>query len=324
MAILTWRSTWPAVLAIWLGACMVGCEPGGMAGPEGDALPPTPRSVGLEDAAGQLGLAVAYRSRTSATLRDTLNTVVLYAEPLGEAYVNGRPLSDSGGIEAAADTLVLPASLVARIGTQLTPAESPVAPTFTSTPPPFRQPERLSEIGRVVIDPGHGGRDPGATSVVGFHEKDLVLDVARQIEEELKARGAVVRLTRSGDRYLELEERPAVANLWKADAFASIHADSAENRSASGLTVYVSRSPDRQSLHLANAVLKHAALARVPTRGVRQANYRVLVHANVPAVLIELGFLSNRFEAARLGTQPYQQQVARAVAAGIAEFVSRK
>jgi len=319
----TRMSILPAMVLAML-ALVAGCEQEEITLSGGGIPPNAPRRMRLDEAASRLRLQVAHRSRTSATLRDTINTVVLYCDPLGEVYLNGRALADSGGIEAAGDTFLVPVPLVSRICARLVPADLPVtvAPSLPAPPPPPI--ERECAIGKAVLDPGHGGKDPGATSTMGSHEKNIVLTVSKLAALALEARGAEVRLTRSNDRFLELEDRPAVANRWKADAFVSLHADAAPNRSASGFTVYVSRSADRASLALAKALVRRLAATGASSRGIRRADFRVLVHSARPAALVELGYLSNRYEAARLGKRSCQQRLASAVAGGIADFMQGK
>lgn len=90
----------------------------------------------------------------------------------------------------------------------------------------------------VVLDAGHGGHDEGATGPSGLHEKDLVLDVTKRLAEHLRERGLEVVLTRTGDRFLSLEERTAVANDARADLFLSIHANASQSRRPSGVETY--------------------------------------------------------------------------------------
>jgi N-acetylmuramoyl-L-alanine amidase len=108
--------------------------------------------------------------------------------------------------------------------------------SHTGAPVPARKP-RAPRL--LMIDPGHGGRDPGAIGVSGTHEKDVTLDIGRRMAEALSARpGLTVRLTRDDDTFLPLEERVKLARDAEADLFISVHADSAPNPSARGLSVY--------------------------------------------------------------------------------------
>ena len=271
-------------------------------------------------------MEVTHTSRTSATMRNGSNTVVMYCDPAGEVYVNGHSMPDSGGIESTGGTLLVPDSLIRRIAAILRyktspeptrpPAHVPTGPRRTVTVRP-RVPMRI--LGKVVIDPGHGGKDPGTKDAYGRREKDLVLKVGKMVAQELQARGVQVIMTRSDDTFLELEDRPAIAARNHADLFVSIHADWAKNSSAQGFTAYVDRTPSKGSIRLANAILHRMCASCSPSRGVKNADYRVLVHSRTPAVLIELGFMSNRTEARRLAGLDYQHTLARAIAEGICE-----
>ncbi|HUS48188.1 MAG TPA: N-acetylmuramoyl-L-alanine amidase, partial [Phycisphaerae bacterium] len=180
--------------------------------------------------------------------------------------------------------------------------------------PPAVVPQPISRL--VVIDPGHGGRDPGALGSGGTVEKEINLSVARMVADILVSRGMRVILTRADDRFLELNDRAAIANREGADLFVSIHADSAGS-SARGFTIFVSRSASSGSTGAAEAISQQMASAGAPSRGVRNANFRVLVRTTCPAVLVELGFISNYYEARQLADAGYQRQLAEAIAAGI-------
>lgn len=303
-------------MALFLAAALFGCTPPNIT----SGIPARDTNINTSTAAARLGLAVIHTSRTSATLRGGCNSVVMYSDPAGEVYVNGRSMPDSDGIQAENGTLLVPEQLVRRIEAVLRPGPGPGNTTLVREPvvriPPVR-PTPPKRIGRVVLDPGHGGKDPGATSSLGYYEKDLVLAVSKMVAAELTARGVEVIMTRTDDRFLELEDRPAVAARTRSDLFVSIHADAAANRSATGFTAYVDRSPSRESLGAANAILRRMCASCTPSRGVKNADYRVLVHSRTPAVLVELGFLSNRAEARKLNTAAYQRTVAQAVALGI-------
>jgi len=308
------------LLALVIAAPLAGCVQGTGIKPGGPGAP----KLDTYAAAAQLGLTVMHTSRTSATLRGGYNVVVMYSDPAGEVYVNGKSLADSGGIESGDGTLIVPAPLVGRIRAAMRTGYgqdngNDRIPGVVQPPEPPRHSGKM--IGRVVLDPGHGGKDPGTTSVLGHREKDLVLGVAKMVAAELAAMGVEVIMTRSDDRFIELEERPAVAARARADLFVSIHADAAENRSASGFTIYVDRSPSKGSMSAANAILRRMCdnCSPTPSRGVKNASYRVLVYSHTPALLIELGYLSNRGEASLLSTAGYQRTVARAIAAGICD-----
>ena len=213
----------------------------------------------------------------------------------------------------------------------------------------------------IVIDPGHGGDDFGAQSPDGLTEKELALAIARRVARTLEARGHAVRLTRDGDQSRALTDRTALANRLEAPVFVSLHANASTFSSVSGAeTYYMSldsasdeaaaatadlenraggSSDDRspldlilwdlaqadvlnESAELALAVQGHLN-ARLGSRdrGVKQAPFVVLTGATMPAILVEVGFLSNTSEARKLIQPDYQQQLAEAVATGIEDFL---
>lgn len=127
-----------------------------------------------------------------------------------------------------------------------------------ATPPKPKAPAKAAEIRKpparpvVVIDPGHGGKDPGAIGVGGIQEKAIVLRTSTRVAERLRARNYRVVMTRSDDRFLSLEERTIVANRENADLFVSIHANAAANPQAHGVETYhLARATDRRSAEVA-------------------------------------------------------------------------
>jgi N-acetylmuramoyl-L-alanine amidase len=122
-----------------------------------------------------------------------------------------------------------------------------------SAPLPVKKPKppRL-----LMIDPGHGGHDPGAIGISGLHEKEVTLDIARRLADNIAARpGMDSRLTRDNDIFLPLEERVRIGREARADMFMSIHADSAPNRGARGLSVYTLS--EKASDNFAKALAEH-------------------------------------------------------------------
>ncbi|GIW50064.1 MAG: hypothetical protein KatS3mg080_0675 [Anoxybacillus sp.] len=167
----------------------------------------------------------------------------------------------------------------------------------------------------IVIDAGHGGKDYGTTGVNGTIEKMLTLQTALLLSEKLKQMGAHVILTREDDRFLSLSERVQIAGKNKADAFVSIHYDSALNRTASGLTIYYYKPIDRS---LADALFNPLSqLTGIQQRGVRVGNYHVLRENSRPSVLLELGYLSNPKEETFIVSPTYQQVATEAICNGL-------
>ncbi|MBN2561696.1 MAG: N-acetylmuramoyl-L-alanine amidase [Phycisphaerae bacterium] len=174
----------------------------------------------------------------------------------------------------------------------------------------------------IIVDAGHGGRDPGAIGVGPQPEKTVNLGIAMRLAALLEERGATVVTTRDSDRFIPLDERAALADRSRADLFVSIHADAARRADVSGATAYIARNASAQSRHAAESIITALERAGVGCRGIHMADFRVLAGHSRPAVLIECGFLTNSNDAVRLSTPGYQAKIAAAVAEGIAEHFS--
>ena len=171
----------------------------------------------------------------------------------------------------------------------------------------------------IVIDPGHGGDDPGA--VVNFsdkHEADHTLTTALLVKKELEAMGAKVFLTRTNDSSVSLSERADISNKNNADAFISIHFDSAEDSSLSGTTTYYF---SEKSENLSQTVNKY--LARnlpLKNQGSRFQNFMVLRDNARPSILLELGYLNNQGDNKVISSEEYQQNIAKSIANALKEY----
>lgn len=167
----------------------------------------------------------------------------------------------------------------------------------------------------VVIDAGHGGHDRGGIPGQRVSEKEMTLDVARRLKSVLAASGYRVVMTRDSDVFVPLGTRCAIANSYRNAIFVSVHFNSATRRGASGIETYFYT---RDSLSLASAI-HHYVAGGAPSenRGVRRRGYFVLRRTNMPAVLVECGFLTNPTEAAYAQNASYRQKLAEAIAAGV-------
>lgn len=215
-------------------------------------------------------------------------------------------------------------------------------------------------VGRIVIDPGHGGRDPGARGH-GLTEAAITLDVALRLEKLLLNDGLSVVLTRRTDVYIPLEERTAIANREQADLFLSIHVNASRNPEARGVETYFlsfASSPDAEAvaarenaassraMHNLPDIVKAIALnnkldesrdlaglvqASMVTRlrrthrtlrnlGVKKAPFVVLIGAGMPSVLAELSFITNATDASVLRTTTYRQRVAEALQLAVTQY----
>lgn len=184
----------------------------------------------------------------------------------------------------------------------------------------------------IVIDPGHGGPDPGAKGASGTYEKNNTLPVGLNLASLLRAAGARVILTRSTDvspaegTYYEradLEARTKIANDMNADLFISLHNDSFSNPDASGTTTYYS-SPNpvaTQSKALAQSTQSELVKSiGLYNRGVKDAPFYVVKNTEMPAVLVELGFISNPTEEMLLGSPEFQSKAAQGIYRGVLNF----
>ncbi len=166
----------------------------------------------------------------------------------------------------------------------------------------------------VVIDPGHGGKDPGCVWN-GMYEKTLCLDVAKRLRDLLREKELRVVMTRESDRFLELHERAVISNRQENAVFVSIHFNAARDRSISGFEVHF-RSPRGRELAQAigNGISKAVKTRR---REGDWQDYKVLRETRATAVLVECGFISHKGEAGRCGTPAHRQALAKGIAAGI-------
>ena len=175
----------------------------------------------------------------------------------------------------------------------------------------------------VCIDPGHGWHDPGAVGG-GVKEKDIALSVAKQIGAYLEAGGYAVMLTRSDDTFVSLSGRAAKANSCGADLFISVHCNSADNDAANGVEVYHHTHASEASKRAARVIYdKLLPVCGLRGRGVKSKDLAVLRETAMPAVLVELGFISNPSDRAKLTNFAWQDDAAQAIADGIVEAVGK-
>lgn len=308
----------------WLGilpllAAVTGCQD-----PHTPLVPlPEPTlqtQINIYQLADRLGLDVRQVTPSRAVLTNRANSVVLLLGKRGRAYVNGKLAPGSEGLYEYMGMVWVPSGLGDTLRRCLAPLPR-IVPHWEIPRPPIQQPPFGSGRGiHVVVDAGHGGSDPGAISVHGASEKSVNLAVARAVASRLRAAGATVTLTRQGDTFIGLDERAAIANRVSPHLFVSIHADSARSRSARGCTVYTCRQAGSDSTRAATTVLQAMTRSGRTGRGVRQAGYRVLTQTQCPAILIELGYLSNPTEARQLAEGGTQEQLAAAISEGILAY----
>ncbi|MBB6176003.1 N-acetylmuramoyl-L-alanine amidase [Anoxybacillus tengchongensis] len=175
----------------------------------------------------------------------------------------------------------------------------------------------------IVVDAGHGGKDPGAISG-GANEKTIVLEVAKLLKDKLEKAGATVVMTRETDVYPTLQDRVDIAKNNYAEMFVSIHTNSATNTSAKGAEVYYDSSTNpnaEESKKLAQYIQEEIVrMANMVDRGVKNSGLYVLRNNNVTSVLVELGFISNAEDRAKLTSAQYQNIYAEAIYQGIVKY----
>ncbi|MDD3805044.1 MAG: N-acetylmuramoyl-L-alanine amidase [bacterium] len=170
----------------------------------------------------------------------------------------------------------------------------------------------------IVLDPGHGGSDPGAIGPSSVRESHVVLDVAARLNTLLQASGAKSLMTRYDDTFISLDGRVIYAEANNADLFVSIHANSMPTGQVTGIETYYCTP---QSAGLAQSL--HRSMVRnlsSPDRGVRQARFLVIRKSRMPSILLEIGFLSSPEEEALLVSPAYRQRVARAIYDGLEDY----
>lgn len=271
-----------------------------------------------EEFARRLGLSIKQHTSAFVTMTDGRNTITVFPGPKGCMYLNGQQLGPPGPAVLENGRIRIMTARLALLEFELRSMPAP------AVPPPVSPPRATGRItGTIVVDPGHGGKDPGARGSSPVYEKDIVLSIGEALRQRLAERGARVIITRAGDWFLELDERCAIAERARADLFISVHADSAHREGASGTTIYVAREAGSPSLAAARAIEGAFLRAGIECRGIQPANYRVLVGHSRPAVLIECGFLTNSSDVRLLNDASYRGKLAWAIAEGVADYFGR-
>lgn len=233
---------------------------------------------------------------------------------------------------------------------------------------PLSDPSLTQQLGlkvrKIVIDPGHGGKDPGAIGKTGLKEKDINLKIGLMLRDKLEREaGAKVVMTRDRDIFIPLEERTAIANREEADLFISLHVNAAPRRTASGIETYIlGISNDEEAKRVAarenatstrsvsdlefilNDLIKTAktndsarfagvvqdslvsrlrtSYKNVRSNGVKGAPFYVLIGTKMPAVLVEVSFISNPIEEARLKDERYLREAVDGIVSGVMSYMN--
>ena len=287
-------------------------------------IPSAPvNTISVDQLAQRLGMTVEQDTPPLVMLRNAANRVMVVPDPGGQAFVNGMRVGPEGGFVRVGGVLFVPETLEDAVRSAISPRSETPSRARVSRPLPAPARPALARAYRIVVDAGHGGKDPGTISRAGLREKTITLPVAKALARLLRQDGFEVAMTRQTDVFIELDERAAIANRFEADLFVSVHADACPDPFMRGFAVYTCQGPSTASRGIAQAVAETLHGASIEGLGIRQANYRVLVGTQCPAILVELGYLSNGLDAEMLADPAEQAQLARSIADGIAEYFRR-
>lgn len=247
-------------------------------------------------------------------------------------------------------------TFVDRVQDVLIPKPKPAEPVVTGN-------FRVRKLKEVILDAGHGGKDPGAIGYSRSQEKEITMDITRRLKRILEDQGIKVHMTRTDDTFISLQERSAFASRTKADAFVSIHANASKQRGVSGIEVFALRNltdeelADVKRTNNRHIMMKHLSAEhadpnleilidemmyahkqgesyqlaerigedmsrslKVKMRGTKTAGFYVLRNTLIPAVLVEVGFLTNPKEERELKSSRYREKVAASIAHSLVEY----
>ncbi len=178
---------------------------------------------------------------------------------------------------------------------------------------------------RVVIDPGHGGPDPGAVGIDGLRETDVVLDVGLQVAQLLQARGVGVSMTRTSEVDVDLPPRVNLANSIGANVFVSLHANalSMDRPDVNGVETFFFEGGSSRDLAVIIQDQVMAVSPGTPDRGARPGRFYVIRRTTMPSVLTEMGFVTGQIDAPRLADPNFRRRLAQAVTSGILAYLNR-
>jgi N-acetylmuramoyl-L-alanine amidase len=257
------------------------------------------------------------------------NTVVVLVQPATGVRIGG--LNQSSGFLALqlqrSGSVTSPGIPPIGLPPLPPPNRSTLPDPNISNPPPISQPGSRPPIfnGRalVIIDPGHGGKDPGAIGIDGVREKDVILPISKRVTEILQQNGVQVKMTRNSDYFVSLQGRVDMAEKANASVFVSIHANSAgaSRPDVSGLETYYYDSGLSLARIVHNNILQSL---NIRDRGVRRARFFVLRKSSMPSILVETGYLTGREDLAKLRTSSYQNQMAEAIARGVLQYLRQR
>ena len=220
-----------------------------------------------------------------------------------------------------------------RIAVNPPPTQVPIAvntpkryPANKVDPVPTARPPSNGKV-LVMIDPGHGGKDPGAINADGLREVDVIFPISKRVAEILEKQGIAVKMTRTSDYFVGLDERVTMSREAGANLFVSIHANSIDGRpDVNGLELYHYNLGQSFAETVHNATLDYVNKNGfyLADRRVRSARFLVLRKSSIPAILVETGYLTSESEAARLRRDDYQKVMAEGIARGIIQYIKER
>ncbi|MDP0499143.1 MAG: N-acetylmuramoyl-L-alanine amidase [Verrucomicrobiota bacterium JB022] len=316
-----WLAWWLAVLILCLGPALHAVKTARINGID---------YVSLSEVGGSLGMEAQWLKRGERLRLKSQWTTMEYTINRRDFTLNGTAINLGWPIAPSKGDLYM----------SEVDYEKTLQPVLT--PQVFKD---VPKLYRIVIDPGHGGKDPGAQNTgLKLNEKDAVLDVAKRLQKLLAAQGYDVVLTRDSDVYLPLSTRSSKANDAGADLFISLHFNAVGSSSVQGMETYVFTaqnmpSSSRGSLHssdrrtyagnrsdtwnmLAGYYVQRAMTEKTKAtdRGVKRARFTVLRDLNMPGMLIEGGFVTSSREGPKIASASYRQDLAEAIADGVITY----
>lgn len=291
------------------------------------------RGLGLNEVMASYGFGVPAEYGKSAVYRSRTATVIFEAGSR-RVVVNGLGVYlNQSVVKGAGNWVISPVDAVDTIGAIMLPSRA----------------LRKAQSALVVLDPGHGGSDPGTSGGAGLEEKKFTLDIAKRVRAHLRDNQVDVMMTRDRDATMTLDERCWRTAKYGGDLFVSIHLNASRDRATSGIETYIVPAPgypttaeaERQMFSSrrgscpgnqfdgANAVLAQyihrGAVVHTSAvdRGIRRARFYVIRNANCPATLVECGFLSNGREVSKLRDADYRDKLAEGITRGILTYLNR-
>lgn len=259
-------------------------------------------------------------ARVKSVVPQAFRTTVNGQSVMQVGLFNERDRADS--LQQQLNRSNLSAQILQESGTIATPPPqpTPTTPTRPNPSPTLPQVPRGRMV--VMIDPGHGGRDPGAVGIGGLREKDINFAIASRVAQLLEQQGVQALMTRSDDRELDLDPRVRLAERANANLFVSIHANSISlsRPDVNGLETYYHQTGAGLARSIHNSILRSS---NIRDRGVRQANFYVIRYTSMPAVLVETGFVTGREDVARFNNVAERDRMADAIAQGILDYLRR-